>query len=145
MAKKKGHGKARRGAAMMGKGLMAAGQFLAKRASLYGVAAQYGEEMLEEHWETAQKKWWASPLAVLGLAASGQLVKEPTPRIALAGAAGHSAGIRYKYAQFVNGKRDTSPLHYWNFKDEEAPAPAAKTSPNAQGYDDTGLRNVVFN
>lgn len=141
MAKK--HGKARRGAAIVGKGLMAAAGFLAKRGSLYGAGAQIAEEMLEEHWETATKTWYAAPAAILAVAASGHLVKEATPRIALAGAAGYSAALRYKMYQFQNGKRDTAPIENWKFQDEH-PAASGSTAPNTQG-DDAGLRNDVFN
>jgi len=147
MAKGKGS-KVKRGAAIVGKGLVATAGFLAKRGSLYGAGAQVAEEMLEEHWDYAKKKWFASPLAVLAAAASGHVVKEATPRIALAGAAGHSAALRYKQYQFQNGKRDTSPIENWQFQEEHPAASSSNPSKDTPGYDqDTGLRNGdgVFN
>jgi len=143
MAKK--HGKARAGAKALGKGMLAVAGFLAKRATLYGVAAQYGEEMLEEHSDYVKENWYAGPAAMLG-AAVLMRKKEATAK-ALAGAAGYAGAMKYKMAQFQNGKRDTSPIHNWNFVEKKdgaaaAPAPANAPAPNAQG-DDTGLRQDV--
>jgi hypothetical protein len=147
MAKK--HGKARAGAKAIGKGMLAAAGFLAKRATIWGVAAQYGEEMLAEHSETVQNKWYAGPAAILAGAVVAR--KKPDTAKALAGAAGYAGGLKYKFYQFQNGKRDQSPMHYWNFKDDAAPAgkpAAAAPAAGAQGYeDDTGLRSdaALFN
>lgn len=134
MAKKH---KIKAGGKAIGKGLMSAAGFLAKRSSVYGVGAQIVEEYLEEHWDYAKTHWWAAPAATLALAASNAVIKNEAGRKGLAGAAGYSAALRYKVYQFQNGKRDTSPLHNMDYKDGAAPAaPAA----GAQGYEDAGLR-----
>jgi hypothetical protein len=146
MAKK--HHRARAGAKAIGKGMLAAATFLAKRSTPYGVAAQYGEEALEEHWEMAKTKWYAGPLAILGAAAL--LRKKEGAAKGLAGAAGYAGAIKYKMYQFQNGKRDTSPIHNWDFSDKETGPNTAPKPPGTQGYDDgddTGLRSdsALFN
>jgi hypothetical protein len=135
MAKKH---KIKAGGKAIGKGLMSAAGFLAKRSAVYGVGAQIVEEYLEEHWDYAKEHWYAAPLATLALAASNAVIKNEAGRKGLAGAAGYSAALRYKVYQFQNGKRDTSPLHNMNYAPK---ADGAAGKPGAQGYDDdAGLR-----
>ena len=143
MAKK--HHKARAGAKAIGKGMLAAASFLAKRSTLYGVGAQYAEEMLEEHSDYVKENWWAGPVAILAGAALMRK-KEATAK-GLAGAAGYAGAMKYKMSQFQNGKRELSPIHNWNFEDKKAGA-AAPASSGTSGYDDdTGLRSdaALFN
>jgi hypothetical protein len=136
MAKK--HGRARAGARAIGKGMLAAAGFLAKRSTLYGVGARIGEKMLEKESDYVKQNWWAGPVAILGTAAL--LRKNESAAKGLAGAAGYAGAIKYDAAQFQNGKTDQSPIHYWDFAEKKAGAPAA---PGVQGYDDAdaGLRN----
>lgn len=145
MAKHSKKHRARAGAKAIGKGIMAAAGFLAKRATVIGAAAQYAEEMAEEHIEAIGTKWYGGPGALF--VGALLLRKKPDYAKALAGAAGHSGAFNYKLYQFQMGKRDTSPVR--DFSDKQTAGGNASTdgTKTTQSYEDTGLRSdsALFN
>jgi hypothetical protein len=128
-------GKAKRGAALAGRGLMAVAKHRLPSAA-WGAGAAYLVKFSAPHIQAVREKIWGGP-AVVFAASLLNVTKNQMHGHALAGAAGMLLGYNYMAQQYQNGKGEPLPI---NFVSAAPAAGAPAAAPGAQGYDDTGLR-----
>jgi hypothetical protein len=130
MAKK---GKARRGAALAGRGLMAVAKHRLPSAA-WGGGASFLVKFTAPHIEAVRTKVWGGP-AVVFAASLLNVTKNQMHGHALAGAAGMLLGLNYQLKQMQDGADAYNPV--MSFGASETPARAI----GAQGPEDAGLIN----
>lgn len=128
--------KARRGAALAGKGLMAVAKHRLPSAA-WGGGAAYLVKLAAPHIEAVRTKIWGGP-AVVFAASLLNVTKNQMHGHALAGAAGMLLGYNYFAQQYQNGKGDPLPINFVNAAPAAAQVPAGQ-APGTSLIEDAGL------